>query len=283
MDLSVITVTWNSKKVIGEQIRSVQAGCTALSYEQFIVDNASSDGTGKYIEQEFPEVRFIQNRKNNGFGAANNQAAKDARGDYFLFLNPDMRVAPGTLDILLAWMKANPRVGLASCLLVDAAGQPHPEAQPRRFPHWKDQLAAIFHVQKFFPAVFERYLFKDFNPQKEQTVDTIRGSFMLMRREIYEKLGWAFDPRYHIWFEDVDTCREVWRLGLSVTYTPIITCFDMVGHSFKQRASFWKHQQFTKSMVIYFKKWEPWYIWLSLSAARFFSLPFAWAASFIMK
>lgn len=283
MDLSVITVTWNSKKVIGEQMRSVRAGCKTVSYEQIIVDNASNDGTGEYIQKEFPEVRFIRNQKNNGFGAANNQAAKEAGGEFLLFLNPDMQIAPGSLDVMNSWMRAHPKVGLASCLLVDAEGRPHPEAQPRCFPKFGDQLAVIFHMQKFFPAVFARYLFKGFDAQKEQAVDTVRGSFMVMRRIIYKKLGWAFDPRYYIWFEDVDICREVWRLGYTVMHTPIISCLDMVGHSFKQRASFWKHRQFTKSMVAYFKKWEPWYVWVTLASARFLSLPAAWMASFIVK
>lgn len=270
-------------KHIGEQISSVQAGCKNISYEQFIIDNASSDGTGEYVQKEFPEVRFVQNRKNNGFGAANNQAAKEARGEFLLFLNPDMRVLPGSLDVIIKWMRDNQKVGLASCLLVTNEGKPHPDAQPRRFPTFKDQLAAIFHLQKISPHVFDEYMFKDFDCQKEQMVDSVRGSFMLMRREVYEKLGWAFDPRYYIWFEDVDTCREVWRLGYTVMHTPVISCVDMIAQSFKQRASFWKHQQFTSSMVAYFKKWEPWYISVPLTLARYVSLPGAWFFSLIKK
>ncbi len=283
MDLSVITVTWNSKAFIGEQIRSVQAGCKVISYEQIIVDNASGDGTGEYIQQEFSEVRFIQNRKNSGFGAANNQAAKEARGEYFLFLNPDMIVVPGSLDAMVAWMRARPKAGLASCLLVNEKGEANSEAQPRRFPTWFDQLVILLKFHRLFPRLLNNYMFKDFDPAQEQTVDSVRGSFMIIRREIYDKLGWAFDPRYFIWFEDVDLCREVRRLGFSVMHTPVIKCVDHIGQSFKQRASFWKHRQFTKSMVNYFKKWEPWYVWKTLALIRFFSLPVAWAASFILK
>lgn len=276
MQLSVITVTWNSKEKIAEQIRSVRSGCKNISYEHIIVDNASSDGTGEYIKKEFPEVRFIQNRKNVGFGAANNQAAKETKGEFLLFLNPDMRVAVGSLDTIVNWMRERPKVGVTSCLLTKPGGAVNEEAFPRRFPGFLDQFATIIKLQGLFKKSFDRYLFKEFSPRKEQMVDSVRGSFMLMRREVYNKLGWAFDPRYYIWFEDVDTCREVWKHGFTVMYTPIISCVDYIGQSFKQRASFWKYVQFTKSMVIYFKKWEPMHVWLPLALTRALCLPLAW-------
>ena len=87
-------------------------------------------------------------------------------------------------------------------------------------------------------------------------MDSVRGSFMIMRREVYEKLGWAFDPRYFIWFEDVDLCREVKKMGLKVVYTPVISCVDYVGQSFKKRTTLWKQKQFIKSMAQYFWKWR---------------------------
>ena len=283
MDVSVITVTWNSKAVIGEQVRSVQVGCKTSSFEQIVVDNASSDGTGVYLSSEFPEIKLIQNRKNSGFASANNAAAKNARGEFILFLNPDMVVSPGSLDVIVAWMRNHQEVGLAGCLLVTSNGQPHPDAQPRRFPGLKDQLAVMLKIKKWFGGALDHYLFRDFDPHREQVVDTIRGSFMLVRREVYTKLGHAFDPRYYIWFEDVDLCRAVWRLGYTVVHTPIISCLDRLGLSFRQRDSFWKHRQFTQSLVTYFRKWEPARIWLPLWLARLVSLPPAWLYSLVKK
>ena len=109
---------------------------------------------------------------------------------------------------------------------------------------------------------------KDFNPNLEQEVDSVRGSFMLVRRELIEKLGWGFDPRYFFWFEDVDLCREAKRLGFKVVYTPIISCVDYFGQSFKQRTSIWKQKVFSRSMLTYFQKWEPWYKWIWIAVFR---------------
>ncbi|MEK7131106.1 MAG: glycosyltransferase family 2 protein [Patescibacteria group bacterium] len=256
MDLSIITVTWNSADLIGEQIKSVKAGCKNISFEEIVVDNASTDKTAEIIANEFRDVKLIKNDRNTGFAFSNNQAAKLAQGEFLLFLNPDMRAEEGSLDKIVEWMRNRPDAGLASCKLVDQNGNLNKDALPRRFPTIWDQAAIIFKLPHVFPDILNKYLFKDFNPEAEQEVDSVRGSFMMMRREVYEKLGWAFDPRYFIWFEDVDLCREVKKLGLKIMYTPVISCVDYVGQSFKKRTTLWKQKQFIKSTAQYFWKWR---------------------------
>jgi len=283
MDLSVITVPWNSADLIATQLNSVKSGCNHISYEEIVVDNGSKDTTTDIVEKQFPDVKLIKNDKNMGFGHANNQGAKLATGEFLLFLNPDMRVAPGSLDTMVDWMRNHPEVGLASCKLVDENGQLNADAQPRRFPGLWDQLALIFKIPHIFPGILNRYMFKDFNADLEQEVDSVRGSFMIMRREIYEKLGWAFDPRYFIWFEDVDICREVKRLGFKVMHTPIISCIDYVGQSFKKRTTLWKQKQFTLSMWQYFQKWEPWYKSMWIAIFRPIGIALAWSNDLLFR
>ena len=255
MNLSVITVARNSADLISEQIKSVLSGCKNISFEEIVVDNASTDKTVEIVEKEFINVKLIKSDKNLGFAGANNLGAKLAQGEFLLFLNPDMRVTEGSLDIMVDWMRANLGVGLASCKLLDEHGNLNKDALPRHFPKVWDQLAIVLKLPHLFPKIIDKYLFKDFNADIEQEVDSVRGSFMIMRREVYEKLGWAFDPRYFIWFEDVDLCREVKKMGLKVMYTPIISCVDYIGQSFKRANFFWKQKQFIKSMLKYFWKW----------------------------
>lgn len=255
MDLSVITVTWNSAELIGEQIKSVKLGCKNISAEQIIVDNASADKTTELIERNFPEIKLIKNNKNTGFAFPNNQAAKLARGEFLLFLNPDMRVEEGSLDKMVEWMRDKKDIGVAGCRLVDKDGKFNQNTAPRRFPTIWDQLFIILKLPHLLPHIVDKYLFRDLNPNMEQEVDSVQGAFLLMHRQVYEKLGWAFDPRYFVWFEDVDTCREVKRMGLKVMYTPIISCVDYAGQSFKKRSTLWKQKQFIISMIKYFWKW----------------------------
>ncbi len=283
LDVTIITVPWNSEELIADQIRSVGLGCQTITHEQIVVDNGSVDRTCEIVKQDFPDVTLIRNEKNLGFAAANNIAAVRARGEYILFLNPDMRVLKGSLDTIVSWMHEHKDVGLVSCKLVDSHRNLNKEALPRRLPRLRDMLAMILKIPHVYEKVLDHYMMKDFNAEKEQEVDSVRGSFMLIRKEILDTLGFAFDPRYFIWFEDVDLCREVKKLGYRVMYTPTISCVDYVGQSFKKRNTLWKQKQFTKSMLTYFKKWEPWYVWMWLWLARPFGIMLAWIHDVMRK
>src|SRR3989338_10091965 len=99
MDLTVITVTWNSAGYIADQIRSVILAAAGITYEHLIVDNDSTDQTVSTIEREFSRLRLIKNTANRGFAAANNQAVAEVRGEFVLFLNPDMRSEEHTSEL----------------------------------------------------------------------------------------------------------------------------------------------------------------------------------------
>ena len=276
MDLSIISVTWNNEDEITEQISSVQSGCKDIECEQIIVDNGSTDKTCEIIKENFPEVQLIENEENAGFGSANNQGVEVAEGDFILFLNPDMKVKKGSLDKIVAWVREREDVGIVSPKLVDEDGSFNEHASPRRLPRLWEQIAIIFKIPHIFPSILNEYLLKGFDPEKEQEVGSVRGSFMLMRRDLIDELGWAFDPRYFIWYEDVDICREAKRLGYKVMYTPEIDAVDYVGKSFGQRRTLWKQKNFTKSMLQYYKKWEPWYKWVWIAVCRPIGIAMAW-------
>ena len=268
MDLSVITVTLNDKENVATQLRSVTAGAAGLEFEQLVSDNGSTDGTIDIITKDFFQVALIQNGYNAGFGAANNRAAQLAKGDFLLFLNPDMIVEAGSLKKMVDWMRSRPEVGIASCKLLNPSGQFDERAKPRRLPAVFDQAMILLKIPHFFPGILNRYLYAGFDPDKEQEVDSVRGSFLMMRRELYEKLGWAFDPRYYIWFEDVDVCREARKNGFKVFYTPVISCIDLIGQTFKKIPALWKQKNFTRSMLQYFRKWESRRQWMIIAALR---------------
>lgn len=284
MDLSVITVTWNSKDQIGEQIRSVFSATRSVGIEEIIVDNGSGDGTVDVVSRCLKDLRLeiggrlhlIVNTENRGFSAANNQGVEKATGRYLLFLNPDMRLSTGSFDRIIAWMDAHPHVGIASIKLVHPNGEFNWDAPPRRFPKLWEQIALILKLPHLFPRMLDNYHMRDMDPEREQEVDSVRGSFLLMRRELVERLGFAFDPRFFIWYEDVDICREAQQLGYAVVYTPIITAVDYVGQSFKKRTTLWKQKQFTRSMLIYFQKWEPWWKWMWIWLLRPVGITLVW-------
>lgn len=267
MKLSIITVTWNNEKQIERQLKSVVSACKNIEFEQIVVDNASGDKTVEITKSQ-SNVKVVVNKENKGFSHANNQGVAISSGEYLLFLNPDMKVEEGSLDVIVDWLEKRKDVGIVSPRLVDENGKVNEDAKPRRLPKVWEQVSLILKLPHIFPHMMDKYLMKDFDAEVEQEVDSVRGSFMLMRRSVVEKLGFAFDPRYYIWYEDVDICREVKKMGLKVVYSPVISATDYIGQSFKKQESLWKQKNFTRSMLTYFQKWEPWYKWMWIALAR---------------
>ncbi|HID85816.1 MAG TPA: glycosyltransferase, partial [Anaerolineae bacterium] len=108
VDLSVIVVSYNTRDLLRvcleSVIASVQSSASSLSYEVFVVDNASSDGSAAMVRERFPQVRLIVNRENRGFAAANNQALRQSQARYALLLNPDTEVRGDALGALVRFM-----------------------------------------------------------------------------------------------------------------------------------------------------------------------------------
>ena len=110
MQLSIIIVNYNVKYFVEQCLLSIykNEGFASGALEVFVVDNASTDGSVAYLSEQFPAERFphlhlIANRRNVGFGKANNLALRQARGEYVLFLNPDTLLTEHTLRDVLAF------------------------------------------------------------------------------------------------------------------------------------------------------------------------------------
>lgn len=253
MDLSIITVPWNVKDLVRKNFQAIYSRTSNIEFEVISVDNNSQDGTKDMIRFEFPQVKAILNDYNAGFSKANNQGIKISKGRYVLLLNPDMQVHEGTLEGMVRWMDANPEAGIAGCKLTKENGEIVPHV--RHYPGLFDQMAVILKLPHLFPTILNHYMWRDFDYSCEQEVDSIRGSFFMIRREVLDKLG-GLDERYFIWFEEVDFCRQAKEAGWKVMYTPSVECIDYVGKSFAQVPGGKLQKIFQASMTLYFKKWH---------------------------
>jgi len=264
MDVSIIIVSWKVKELLRENLKALFRSTGDLSFEVFVVDNHSADGTLEMVAKEFPQVNLIANNYNAGFAAANNQAMEMAQGDFILLLNPDMRVFPDTLLKMHAFMKKNKEVGVASCRLVDEEGGNIDHV--RKFPTFLNQLAVVLKIPHIFPGVLNNYLMKGFDYDREAEVDSVRGAFFMISREVIDAIG-KLDPIYFIWFEEVDYCMRVKSAGRKVVYTPEAKCIDYVGKSFSQVARGETQKYFRDSMLKYFKRWHSFWSWFFLYLA----------------
>lgn len=280
-ELAVIIVSWNVKEVLLKNIESLMQS-RGVEFEIIVVDNHSKDGTVDAIRASFPSVIAIANQENLGFAKACNQGIAASHARHVLLLNPDMRVEPDTLANTVTYLDAHPEAAVVSGKLLNKHGKPIHHF--RRFPKIGDQLAVIFKLGKLFPHLLRKYHALDLNPELEQAVDSVRGSFFAINRTALDVIG-VLDERYFIWFEEVDYCKRVHVHNMKVMYVPSIVAHDlhnMVGQSFKQRSIVWKQTHFLRSMLSYFEKWHPgWRVW-AIRLAQPIALAAAHVADMVM-
>lgn len=261
MDLSIIIVSWNVKEKLRANLKALYQSEGNFKFEIFVADNNSQDGSANMVREEFPQVKLIANSENLGFAKANNQALRLASGSFILLLNPDMQVFENSLTKVLIWAKNNVQATVSGCRLLNEKQEI--VKQIRKFPRFCDQLLIVLKLPHVFPGLLNKYLCSRFDYNQPRQVDSIRGAFFLINRAAYQKISGQevpyLDERYFIWFEEVDFCRQVYKLGGEVWYTPAAECLDYVGQSFKQVARLKTQAYFQDSMLKYFRKWErPW-------------------------
>lgn len=259
MDLSIIIVSYNVKEKLRKNLESIFNSQGDFSFEVFVVDNNSIDGSVEMVEEFFPNISLIKNEKNFGFSIANNMAIKKSKGNFILLLNPDMRLFPDTLYNSLAFAQQNPQAVVSSCLLVDDNNKTIKHI--RRFPKLFDQLAIILKIPHIFPKIIKSYLYLDFDYNLAQKVDSVRGSFFMINTESFKKISEdekpLLDERYFVWFEEVDFCKQVYEKGGEVWYNPNTFCLDYIGQSFSLLKKGRAQKYFCSSMLKYFQKWKP--------------------------
>jgi GT2 family glycosyltransferase len=181
-------------------------------------------------------------------------ATAQAKGEYILLLNPDMRVSVDSFEKMLTFMRSKPSAAIASCRLIDEQG--NNIAHVRRFPRLLDQALIILKIPHLFPHVVDSYLCADFNYDQSAAVDSVRGSFLMIAPRLIKPF---LDERYFVWFEEVDLCRQAIEQGQEVWYNSEATCLDYVGASFRQVGRLQTQDYFADSMIKYFSKWQaPW-------------------------
>jgi len=275
MELSVIVVNWNVKERLRRCLAAAFAQ-TGVAFEVFMVDNASSDDSVAMVLKEFPRAQVVANSRNMGFAAGNNAALPQATGEFVLLLNPDAEPEPGAFAKMVAYMRANPRVGVMGPHIVGDDGKTQDSV--RRFPTLLSQaliMLKLHHVLRGAGAL-RRYFADGFDYSKEAEVDQVIGAAFMVRRSVFEKIG-PLDAGFFIWFEEVDFCKRAIEAGFEVRYAPIATVRHAGGSSFAQAFSTVKQRYFNDSLRRYMRKHHGIAAWAVVTALDPLSMFLAWA------
>lgn len=209
--VSISVVSHRQADLIRALLDSLRQHC-ATPVELLITSNLPED-LALPEQARFPVRRWV-NDAPQGFGANHNAAFRQARGDYFCVLNPDIRLTADPLPGLLSRLRDHPEAGVIAPRVVAPDGRVEDSA--RSFPSpWSI-------ARKLAGRNRDRQSLHDRLDCDTLAMDWVAGMFMLFPRRVFEDLG-GFDERYFLYYEDVDLCSRLHAAGRAVLYSPPVS------------------------------------------------------------
>jgi len=262
--ISIIIVTFNSEKYIGNCLESISKCFKDIGHEIIIVDNCSKDGTLDILNKR-KDILLIRNGKNQGFAKACNKGARPASGKYLFFINPDIEFKDPIPEKIFVSLSKNSDVAGGGFYHVFPSGRIQRICSGyivKPFDHFFEQLGLyallpsvrIFNA-RFFP--FQKYW-------NDHPAEFICGGCFLIKKEIFSTIS-GFDEKYFSYFEDMDICKRLKNKGYKLHYWGSMRIIHFLGSERKKITILSLKANYT-SRYYYFKKfysplWLP-FLWL---------------------
>lgn len=224
-----------------------------LDVEILVVDNNSVDKSTELVKAKFPEVILIENKENVGFSRANNQAIRQAKGEYVLLLNPDTLLEEDTLERCCSFMDNHPEAGGLGVKMVDGKGNFLPESK-RGLPTPEVAFFKMFGLASLFPKskLFGKYHLGFLDEDETHEIEVLSGAYMFLRKEALDKVG-LLDEDYFMYGEDIDLSYRVIQGGYKNYYFPEARIIHYKGESTKKTSINYVFI-FYKAMIIFAQK-----------------------------
>ncbi|WP_070377999.1 glycosyltransferase family 2 protein [Rhodococcus sp. WMMA185] len=227
--LAVVTVTYSPGEHL-EHFLATLADATKEDPQVVIADNGSTDGAPEAADEANEHVRLLRTGGNIGYGGAINRAVAeiDDEIEFVVVANPDVRWAPGSIDVLLAAAERWPRAGALGPLVREPDGSIYPSA--RQVP---DLVSGAGHaiLGTVWPSNPWTAAYRQENEGvSERSVGWLSGSCLLMRRAAFDSVN-GFDSRYFMYMEDVDLGDRLGRAGWLNVYVPSAEVTHAKGHA----------------------------------------------------
>lgn len=249
MDLSIILINHNTLELIKETIDSILKTVKNLNYEIIVVDN--SDDECEKLESNNNKIKVISSN-NEGFSKGCNKGAKEALGDYLLFLNSDSILKEGTINASFEYMSKDETIGTLGVRQLLQNGKLDHGCK-RGFPTPMSSLFYFMKLDRLFKnsKLFGRYRQTYIDEMSVADVDSISGAYMLIKKEVFKRVG-GFSEDYFMYGEDVDLCYKIKEAGLRVVYYGKVSFVHIKGQSGINNEFILEN--FYKSMRIFYDK-----------------------------
>lgn len=205
--VSIIILSYNTKELLRLCLTSVYEKLKNIPFEVIVVDNASKDGSLDMIQKEFVKVRLIQNKTNVGFAKGVNRGAKNAKGEYLLFLNSDAQIKDDTIKHMAALLEKTPSIGIVGGKLENIDGTT------------SQSYGSFYTIPSIISLLFLGQLKNLPSLSKKVLVDWVSGGFMLVRKSVFKQLH-GFDEHFFMYVEDIEFCYRAKKKGYGVQFIP---------------------------------------------------------------
>ncbi len=217
-DVSILVVAYNSQDIISACLESIPDNCPGYTHEVLLIDNGDGS-TADLVAAKFPHVQIVPSQGNVGFAAGNNLLAAEARGRYFLLLNPDVMLEPEALCNLMQGTVDHPSASAWGGVTLGRDGRP--------------DLGNTVHVPSL-REMASRTLGRsvaasspDDSKRSDARLEVLSGSFVMFSRIAWDEVG-GLDERYFLYCEEVDLFYRLakrghhfWRIGSARAYHDI--------------------------------------------------------------
>lgn len=236
--LSIVTISWNQMDDIIEYLSAMEKTKRECRYpiEMVLVDNGSVDGTPEMIERDYPWVKLVRNRKNEGFAAGCNAGLHAATGDYLMLLNPDAHANARALNGMMRFLEKHPKVGGVGCQLL------HEDGLPQRSAYGETSVISYIKNHSIIYPLFEhiqKQLHKAglFRRTRPFECAWMQAACLIVPRHVYEKVG-DMEASFFIYCEDTDWCHRIRKAGYKMVHMPNLQMHH------KQKGSVGKRPEF---------------------------------------
>ncbi len=252
IDLSVVIVNYNARHFIQICLDALQMALDGINAETIVVDNLSTDDSCSVIKAQYPWVNLVENKKNVGFGRANNQGFKIAKGKNILILNPDTIVDKATLIDCLKALENDSNIGSIGVKMLDGSGNFLPESK-RGLPTPQVAFYKAFGLANLFPKSkrYARYYLGHLSENENNDIEVLAGAYMMCPAIVLEKTG-GFDEAFFMYGEDIDLSYRITQLGYKNIYRAKYPIIHFKGES-AGRDAIWA-KRFYEAMELFSEK-----------------------------
>jgi GT2 family glycosyltransferase len=243
--VAVVILNWNGREFLRKFLPFVIRH--SQDAEVIVADNASTDSSIEFLQQNFPEIRIIQNLINCGFAKGYNEALRQVDADYYVLLNSDIEVTENWINPVISLMETDPSIAACQPKLLSysdrkmfeyagAAGGyidkfGYPFCRGRVFQHLEEDLGQYDDVAEVFWAT---------------------GACMFVRAELYHKFG-GLDNDFFAHMEEIDFCWRLKNARYRIMYCPGSVVYHVGGGTLPKKSAHKTYLNFRNNLVLLYK------------------------------